>query len=48
MHAINAVDIIVVGLLVKNNVKRFLPGSVSEKVVRNAKVPILVVHGKRP
>jgi len=44
----NAVDMIVVGSLGKNDVERFLLGSVSEKVVRNAKVPVLVVHGKRP
>ncbi|HWQ47858.1 MAG TPA: universal stress protein [Methanosarcina sp.] len=43
----NAVDMIVVGSLGKNDVERFLLGSVSEKVVRNAKVPVLVVHGKR-
>lgn len=42
----NAVDMIVVGSLGRNNVERFLLGSVSEKVVRNAKVPVLVVHGK--
>ncbi|WP_292391406.1 universal stress protein [Methanosarcina sp. UBA5] len=43
----NAVDMIVVGSLGKTDVERFLLGSVSEKVVRNAKVPVLVVHGKR-
>ncbi len=42
------VDMIVVGSLGKTDVERFLLGSVSEKVVRNAKVPVLVVHGKRP
>jgi nucleotide-binding universal stress UspA family protein len=40
------VDMIVVGSLGKTDVERFLLGSVSEKVVRNAKVPVLVVHGK--
>jgi nucleotide-binding universal stress UspA family protein len=39
---------IVVGSLGKSDVERFLLGSVSEKVVRNSKVPVLVVHGKRP
>lgn len=39
-------DMIVVGSLGKTDVERFLLGSVSEKVVRNAKVPVLVVHGK--
>ncbi|HET8689556.1 MAG TPA: universal stress protein [Methanosarcina sp.] len=43
-----AVDMIVVGSLGKSDVERFLLGSVSEKVVRNSKVPVLVVHGKRP
>jgi nucleotide-binding universal stress UspA family protein len=43
----HAVDMIVVGSLGKNDVERFLLGSVSENVVRNAKVPVLVVHGKR-
>ncbi|KKG31090.1 MULTISPECIES: universal stress protein [Methanosarcina] len=42
-----SVDMIVVGSLGKTDVERFLLGSVSEKVVRNAKVPVLVVHGKR-
>lgn len=40
------VDMIVVGSLGKTDVESFLLGSVSEKVVRNAKVPVLVVHGK--
>lgn len=40
------VDIIVVGSLGKSSIERFAIGSVSEKVVRNAKVPILVVHKK--
>jgi nucleotide-binding universal stress UspA family protein len=43
-----AVDMIVVGSLGKTDVERFMLGSVSEKVVRNAKVPVLVVHGKSP
>lgn len=40
------VDMIIVGSLGKTDAERFLLGSVSEKVVRNAKVPVLVVHGK--
>ena len=32
----------------KTDAERFLLGSISEKVVRNAKVPVLVVHGKKP
>ena len=38
---------IVVGSRGKNDAERFLLGSISEKVVKNAKVPVLVVHGKR-
>lgn len=41
-----AVDMIVVGSLGKNDAERFLLGSVSEEVVRNATVPVLVVHEK--
>ena len=37
-------EMIVVGLLGKSGIKRFMIGSVSEKVVRNANVPVLVVH----
>lgn len=40
------VDMIVVGSLGKTDAERFLLGSVSEKVVRNAKVPVLVVRAK--
>jgi nucleotide-binding universal stress UspA family protein len=40
------VDMIVVGSLGKTDVERFLLGSVSEKVVRNAKVPVLIVRAK--
>ena len=40
------IDMIVVGSLGKTDIERFLIGSVSEKVARNAKVPVLVVHAK--
>lgn len=40
------IDMIVVGSLGKTDAERFLLGSVSEKVVRNAKVPVLVVREK--
>ncbi len=40
------VDMIVVGSLGKTDVERFLLGSVSEKIIRNAKVPVLVIHAK--
>jgi nucleotide-binding universal stress UspA family protein len=43
----NGIDLIIVGSLGKSGIERFLIGSVSEKVVRNAKVPVLVVHWKR-
>ncbi|WP_440946270.1 universal stress protein [Methanosarcina sp. T3] len=43
----NGMDLIIVGSLGKSGVERFLLGSVSEKVVRNAKIPVLVVHGKK-
>jgi len=42
----NGMDLIVIGSLGKSRVERFLIGSVSEKVVRNAKVPVLVVRGR--
>ena len=35
---------IVIGSLGKTDIERFLIGSVSEKIVRNAKVPVLVVR----
>lgn len=39
------VDMIIVGSLGKSGIERFALGSVSEKVVRHAKVPVLVVRG---
>jgi nucleotide-binding universal stress UspA family protein len=41
------VDLIVVGVSGKHALERFVLGSVSEKVVRNARVPVLVVRSKR-
>ena len=38
------IDLIVVGSLGKSGIERFALGSVSEKVVRHAKVPVLVVR----
>jgi nucleotide-binding universal stress UspA family protein len=38
------IDMIVVGTLGKSGIERFAMGSVSEKVVRHAKVPVLVVR----
>lgn len=42
----NGIDLIIVGSLGKSGVERFMLGSVSEKVVKNAKVPVLVVRRK--
>lgn len=41
------VDLIVVGVSGKHALERFVLGSVSEKVVRNARVPVLVVRSKK-
>jgi nucleotide-binding universal stress UspA family protein len=38
------IDLIVVGSLGKSGIERFALGSVSEKVVRHAKTPVLVVR----
>lgn len=40
----NDIDLIVMGTLGKTGLDRFLVGSVAEKVVRNSKVPVLVVR----
>ena len=42
----NDIDLIVMGTLGKTGLDRFLLGSVAEKVVRNSKVPVLVVRGE--
>jgi nucleotide-binding universal stress UspA family protein len=42
----NDIDLIVMGTLGKTGLNRFLMGSVAEKVVRNSKVPVLVVRGE--
>ncbi|MBE2900449.1 universal stress protein [Methanothermobacter thermautotrophicus] len=41
------VDLIVVGASGKHALERFLLGSVSEKVVRHSRVPVLVVHSQK-
>ena len=42
----NGIDLIVMGTLGKTGLDRFLLGSVAEKVVRNSKVPVLVVRSE--
>lgn len=41
------VDLIVVGFSGKHALERIVLGSVSEKIVRNARVPVLVVRSKK-
>lgn len=41
----NDIDLIIMGTLGKSGLDRFLLGSVAEKVLRNSKVPVLVVRG---
>ncbi|HEY6585590.1 MAG TPA: universal stress protein [Candidatus Methanoperedens sp.] len=43
----NSVSLIIMGTLGKSGLDRFLLGSVAEKVVRNSKIPVLVVHAKK-
>jgi nucleotide-binding universal stress UspA family protein len=42
----NNMDLIVMGTLGKTGIERFLMGSVSEKVVRHSKVPVMVVRNR--
>jgi nucleotide-binding universal stress UspA family protein len=42
----NNIDLIVMGTLGKTGLEKFLIGSVAEKVVRDSKVPVMVVRGK--
>ena len=43
----NSIDMIILGTIGKSGLDRFLLGSVAEKVVRNSKIPVLVVRGKK-
>ncbi len=43
----NSISLIVLGTLGKSGLDRFLLGSVAEKVVRNSKIPVLVVRGQK-
>lgn len=38
------VDLIVMGRLGRTGMSKFLMGSVAEKVIRNSKIPVLMVH----
>jgi len=40
----NKLDVIVLGNIGKTGLEKFLMGSVAEKVVRNSKLPVLIVH----
>lgn len=42
----NSISLIVMGTLGKSGLDRFLLGSVAEKIVRNSRIPVLVVRGK--
>jgi nucleotide-binding universal stress UspA family protein len=42
----NKVNLIVMGSIGKTGLDKFLLGSVAEKVVRNSRIPVLVVRGK--
>lgn len=43
----NSISLIVLGTLGKSGLDRFLLGSVAEKIVRNSKIPVLVIRGKK-
>ncbi len=44
----NDIDLMVMGSVGRSGLDRFLLGSVAEKVVQHAKVPVLTVPGDRP
>jgi nucleotide-binding universal stress UspA family protein len=42
----NSIDLIVMGILGKSGLDRFLMGSVADKVIRNSKIPVIAVPAK--
>jgi nucleotide-binding universal stress UspA family protein len=44
LKAANDVDLVVMGSLGRTGVSRYLLGSVTEKVIRNSKTPVMVVY----
>jgi len=42
----NSIDLIVMGILGKSGLDRFLMGSVADKIVRNSKIPVIAVPVK--
>lgn len=42
----NNMDLILMGTLGKTGLERFLVGSVAENVVRNSKVPVMVIRNE--
>jgi nucleotide-binding universal stress UspA family protein len=43
----NNMDLIVMGTLGKTGIEKFLMGSVAENVVRNSKIPVMVVRNEK-
>jgi nucleotide-binding universal stress UspA family protein len=43
----NSIDLIIMGTLGKGGLDRFLLGSIAEKVLRNAKVPVMIVRSEK-
>lgn len=43
----NSIDLIIMGTLGKSGLDRFLLGSIAEKVLRNAKVPVIIIRSEK-